>query len=73
MEHQSSTYGNGFKNGYRGRDLSGTGWGLKFDFIIIHESDMNGLLIISLIKISQICGFTKVSLTTLKVFCGILL
>lgn len=39
MEHQSSvTYGNGFKNGYLGRDLSGTGWGLKFDFIIIHES-----------------------------------
>jgi hypothetical protein len=35
MEHQSSvTYGNGFKNGYRGRDLSATGWGLKFDFII---------------------------------------
>ncbi|MEO6177272.1 MAG: M1 family metallopeptidase [Flavobacterium circumlabens] len=39
MEHQSCvTYGNGFKNGYLGRDLSGTGWGLKFDFIIIHES-----------------------------------
>jgi aminopeptidase N len=39
MEHQSSvTYGNKFKNGYRGKDLSGTGWGLKFDFIIIHES-----------------------------------
>ena len=39
MEHQSSiTYGNGFKNGYLGKDLSGTGWGLKFDFIIIHES-----------------------------------
>jgi aminopeptidase N len=39
MEHQSSvTYGNGFKNGYRGRDLSNTGWGLKWDFIIIHES-----------------------------------
>ncbi|HLT50523.1 MAG TPA: M1 family metallopeptidase [Arenibacter sp.] len=39
MEHQSSvTYGNGFKNGYLGRDLSGTGWGLKFDFILIHES-----------------------------------
>ncbi|HAT80289.1 MAG TPA: peptidase M1 [Flavobacterium sp.] len=39
MEHQSSvTYGNGFENGYRGGDLSGTGWGLKFDFIIIHES-----------------------------------
>lgn len=39
MEHQSSvTYGNGFENGYRGTDLSDTGWGLKFDFIIIHES-----------------------------------
>ncbi len=39
MEHQSSvTYGNGFRNGYRGRDLSRTGVGLKFDFIIVHES-----------------------------------
>ncbi|MFY0626140.1 MAG: M1 family metallopeptidase [Reichenbachiella sp.] len=39
MEHQSSiTYGNYFKNGYKGRDLSKTGWGMKFDFIIIHES-----------------------------------
>lgn len=38
MEHQSSvTYGNGYSNGYLGRDLSGTGLGLKFDFIIIHE------------------------------------
>ncbi|MUH38301.1 M1 family peptidase [Zobellia amurskyensis] len=39
MEHQSSvTYGNQFMKGYLGRDLSGTGWGLKFDFIIIHEA-----------------------------------
>jgi aminopeptidase N len=39
MEHQSSvTYGNSFENGYRGTDLSGTGWGLKFDFVIVHES-----------------------------------
>ena len=39
MEHQSSvTYGNKYENGYLGRDLSGTGWGLKFDFIIIHEA-----------------------------------
>jgi aminopeptidase N len=39
MEHQSSvTYGNQYKQGYLGRDLSKTGWGLKFDFIIIHES-----------------------------------
>jgi aminopeptidase N len=39
MEHQSSvTYGNGYKNGYKGYDLSGSGWGLKFDFIIIHEA-----------------------------------
>lgn len=39
MEHQSSvTYGNGYRNGYLGRDLSGTGWGNKWDFIIVHES-----------------------------------
>ncbi len=39
MEHQSSvTYGNWFRNGYRGRDLSGVGIGYKFDFIIVHES-----------------------------------
>ena len=39
MEHQSGTaYGNHFQNGYLGRDLSGTGWGLKWDFIIVHES-----------------------------------
>lgn len=39
MEHQSSvTYGNGYQNGYLGRDLSGTGWGNKWDFIIVHES-----------------------------------
>lgn len=39
MEHQSSvTYGNGYRNGYMGEDLSGTGWGGRFDFIIIHES-----------------------------------
>ncbi len=39
MEHQSSvTYGNRFRNGYLGRDLSQTGWGLLWDFIIVHES-----------------------------------
>jgi aminopeptidase N len=39
MEHQSAVaYGNGFRNGYRGQDLSGTGWGLTWDFIIVHES-----------------------------------
>ncbi|WP_339624477.1 M1 family metallopeptidase [uncultured Winogradskyella sp.] len=39
MEHQSSvTYGNKYMQGYLGSDLSGTGWGLKFDFIIIHEA-----------------------------------
>jgi len=39
MEHQSAVaYGNGFKMGYAGKDLSGTGEGLKWDFIIVHES-----------------------------------
>lgn len=39
MEHQSAVaYGNRFKNGYLGRDRSATGRGLKWDFIIIHES-----------------------------------
>ncbi|MBB6501367.1 M1 family metallopeptidase [Pedobacter cryoconitis] len=39
MEHQSAVaYGNQFKMGYLGSDLSGSGWGLKFDFITIHES-----------------------------------
>ncbi|WP_316817815.1 M1 family metallopeptidase [Pedobacter nyackensis] len=39
MEHQSAVaYGNNFKMGYQGNDLSGSGWGLKFDFITIHES-----------------------------------
>ena len=39
MEHQSATaYGNGYQNGYHGTDLSASGWGLKWDFIIVHES-----------------------------------
>lgn len=39
MEHQSAVaYGNHFENGYLGRDLSGTGVGLHWDFIIVHES-----------------------------------
>ncbi len=39
MEHQSATaYGNEYMKGYLGSDLSGTGWGLLWDFIIIHES-----------------------------------
>jgi aminopeptidase N len=39
MEHQSATaYGNGYKMGYSGSDLSGTGEGMKWDFIIVHES-----------------------------------
>jgi aminopeptidase N len=39
MEHQSAiSYGNKYGNGYLGSDLSGTGWGKKFDYIIIHES-----------------------------------
>jgi aminopeptidase N len=39
MEHQSGiAYGNKFLPGYLGRDLSGTGLGLGWDYIVIHES-----------------------------------
>jgi aminopeptidase N len=39
MEHQSAVaYGNKYQKGYLGSDLSDTGIGLLFDFIIIHES-----------------------------------
>lgn len=39
MEHQSAVaYGNEFTNGFLGTDLSNTGWGLKWDFIIVHET-----------------------------------
>ncbi|MGI8670653.1 MAG: M1 family metallopeptidase, partial [Aridibacter sp.] len=39
MEHQSAVaYGNHFENGYYGRDWTGVGISLRFDFIIIHES-----------------------------------
>ncbi|HVZ57162.1 MAG TPA: M1 family metallopeptidase [Chitinophagaceae bacterium] len=39
MEHQSAVaYGNKFMDGYLGMDLSGTGWGKKWDYIIVHES-----------------------------------
>jgi aminopeptidase N len=39
MEHQSAVaYGNQYMKGYLGNDLSGTGVGLLFDYITIHES-----------------------------------
>lgn len=39
MEHQSAVaYGNNYQMGYKGIDRSLTGWGLKWDYIIIHES-----------------------------------
>lgn len=39
MEHQSAiAYGNGYKKGYFGKDLSGSGQGMKWDFIVVHES-----------------------------------
>ena len=39
MEHQSAiAYGNDFLRGYHGKDLSGSGWGTKWDFIVVHES-----------------------------------
>jgi aminopeptidase N len=39
MEHQSAVaYGNKYMNGYLGMDLSSTGWGTGWDYIIVHES-----------------------------------
>ena len=40
MEHQSAiAYGNGFQNGFKGKDfISGTKWGLLWDFMMVHES-----------------------------------
>lgn len=39
MEHQSAiAYGNHYMNGYLGSDLSGSGWGKNWDYIIVHES-----------------------------------
>jgi len=39
MEHQSGiAYGNRYLTGYLGRDLSHTGLGLTWDYIIVHES-----------------------------------
>ncbi|GAA0562369.1 M1 family metallopeptidase [Chitinophaga japonensis] len=39
MEHQSAiAYGNGYRNGHHGRDYSGTGWGMQWDFLLVHES-----------------------------------
>jgi aminopeptidase N len=39
MEHQSAiAYGNKFMNGTLGDDYSGTDWGKKWDYIIVHES-----------------------------------
>jgi aminopeptidase N len=39
MEHQSAVaYGNRYMKGYMGQDMTGTGIGLLFDYIIIHET-----------------------------------
>ena len=39
MEHQSGiAYGNHYLNGYLGRDRSKSGYGMHWDFIIVHES-----------------------------------
>lgn len=39
MEHQSAVaYGNKYRKGYLGADISGTGVGMGWDYIIVHES-----------------------------------
>lgn len=73
MEHQSAVaYGNGFKNGYRGRDLSASGWGLKWDFIIVHESGhewfANNITTIDIADMWVHEGFTNYSETLFTEF-----
>lgn len=68
MEHQSAvSYGNKYRFGYGGRDGSGTGWGLKWDFIIIHESGHewfgNNLTTVDLADMWVHEGFTNYSET----------
>jgi len=39
MEHQSCIgYGNQYKKGYLGKGLGNSSWGMKFDYIIVHET-----------------------------------
>jgi aminopeptidase N len=39
MEHQSAiAWGNNYQMGYEGRDRSGSGYGLLFDFLMVHET-----------------------------------
>jgi aminopeptidase N len=68
MEHQSAvSYGNWFKPGYRGRDGSGTGYGMKWDFIVVHESGHewfgNNLTTVDLADMWVHEGFTNYSET----------
>jgi aminopeptidase N len=68
MEHQSAvSYGNKYRFGYGGRDGSGTGWGMKWDFIIIHESGHewfgNNLTTVDLADMWVHEGFTNYSET----------
>ena len=59
-------YGNGFVNGYKGYDLSGTGWGQKWDYIIVHESGHEWFANNVTTKILPICGCMKVLLVIVK-------
>lgn len=61
MEHQSAVaYGNHYRDGYLGRDLSGSGWGLKWDYIIIHESGHEWFGNNITTMMWPICGYMKV-------------
>ena len=69
MEHQSAVaYGNHYMNGYLGRDLSGTGHGLKWDFIIVHESAHEWFGNNITVTTQPTCGSTKASRTTRRGF-----
>ena len=60
MEHQSAVaYGNKYKKGYMGYDLSGTGAGLFLITLPFTKQVMNGLVIALPVKTLQTCGFMK--------------
>lgn len=72
MEHQSSvTYGNQYKKGYLGRDLSGTVGDLSLTLSSFMKPVMSGLRTILPTKILRTCGYMRDLRPTPKIFLSI--